>query len=447
MLFYNSLLTTLTLLTALAGQAMAATQLKLAVRGELGEEQARLSYVMSCGTAYVVLPSINLKKQWTNLTVVLPQESYPTALRLTFLNDQVRMVQGVRMDRNIFVDMDGFFVNTKLTPRANLMIRGAVYDRWVAAQDAARTAAVTNGGFYWNGDYDLQLSNLIPKPTADELCNDPTTKNIVCFQLKGDFGETRPSETEYAQISYQTATGALVVVNERAAMTSQWQRFAIQAPSNVVITRFYVNFLNDRYWMENGVRLDRNIRLNVSSVEVNHVKIPDIAPYIGGHIYSGFLNRQDWQRVGWVVSGVFAWGGQYAIEVPRPYTAQDPCGVPTSPGGANNSLCMMLKGKLGQSSTDSVELVRVSYDTVSGAKYVAYNALPMSSFFRQVPIKFAVSTENVRTVNLTLLNASGGRSVDVDLNPFLLGQETLVNTTPCLETVPFDSSLSISMSM
>lgn len=421
-------------------------------------ETVDILWTSASGTTVEFMKKVALDTQWRNFTINFRPNETASFVTVRYLNDKVITYKNVIYDYNVHLDTSTFLRNGVSIDNLNQRLQGGtVFEHFKKLDDVLRLNDTVSGSFKWSGTYNIDLTD---KPSTAN-CDDPKSKNIICFKLTGDIGFSLPGNEERVDISYMTTGNKLQRVYTNYPLQVEGERFMVQATENVPIQRIVISFKNDRVWTYGGIERDRNVRFDVRSVEINHTKVPFSAPYIGGPIVNRFSGK-DYKRLGLAQAGIFAWEGDYHLNIPTQAelktslsatnsitddtiagsSVDDSVAKTDGDFGSSNGkdFSFALRGKHVKYNNTHPEYVRVTYKTSSGAHFVAYDDFPLADYWHT--FKVAHPTENISSVLVNLLNgndlstSSSPNGVEFGLETVKLNGEEMYNKNPCYSSVP-----------
>lgn len=436
------------LLLSIGSQIEAATTVNFALKGDIGgtqpegPERVDIGWYSRSGALNYHLRNTSMATSWTNYTLTIPDDS--ESISIKFLNDKVLRSGNVNLDWNVRLDTNYFLINGTKTNNMNRQITGSFVNQLVDSNNLNALNAVTSGVFAWGVEYVIVLP--IPKPSTED-CDDPSVDNIICFHLKGIVGDSVPFQAERVKISYDADDGNRYVVHHDYILSQDWERIMIKPPVDVVAGLVIVQFLNDKVWTVGTIEYDRNVRLNLTSFEVNHKAVKNMRPYISGPIYDKYSASGDHMRLGNIMSGNFAWGGEYYLSIPEDKNIEvqsNGCTGESAYVNAENprEVCFNLKGFATSANQFTPEFIKITYfASEDNVEYTLLDTYPISSKWET--FKITSPGYQISSVLVTLLNENdfvgANRTtygIDVDLNSFRVNGINMNNTTPCFNTAP-----------
>lgn len=444
MVGYSTVLLSSLLLSGVSlssAQSNSIVLLGFALKGDVGSsikdvsgELVDINWVSKSGKTFSIAKNQVLNHQkWTNYTIRTnaPVTDPVSHLSVKFLNDKVQTIKGEVKDWNVRLDIDNVILNgEKLSGRdVRNFLRGPVFDELASGgkpQGYQTLDLIRNGNFIQNGEYHL----IVPVRPSTAACDDPTSQNIVCFDLKGQIGDILPQE-ERVDIGYILADGTKTVSYKNYPLFSTWQKIMVQAPNNTLITKVFVNFLNKKQFNVKGVMRDRTVMFRPDSLEINHVKVDFAGSHIGGPVYQESRDTFNFKQMGAIVGGMFNKNGEYHINIPKTRNAKTEskyCQV------GSGGLSFSLKGKSWNPQTlSNFETVKITYKLGHGYKTL-HDIYHLNSDWQS--FKICHPKAKISQVLVSLLNKnelSDGSGVELRLNDLTLNGTTI--NSPCGETV------------
>lgn len=459
MLFGKKLSLLFGFIFSVASSIKADTTIKFALRGDVGRtqpegpERVNIGWYSSNGLFKFFLQNETMDNSWKNYTMSVPDDV--VSLSVNFLNDRVLYRGGVIYDWNVRLDTNYFLVNGTVISNMTRQITGDFIRHLFDTNFINTMNNAKNGLFAWAREYVIVLPR---SKLSTEDCDNPDVSNIICFDLRGVVGESILHEEERVKISYNADDGNTYVVHHDYPLTQNWQRIMIKPPGDLTVGRVVVQFLNDRVWNMSSIEYDRNVRLNLTSFEVNHKKVSNMRPYISGPVYDKWYDLNDLMRLNNVMSGNFAWNGEYHLNIPEETSIDIQANGCTGDSDYANAedpreVCFTMKGAASSFNPNVPELIRITYTAESSVEYTLVDRYPISNIwetFRITNPGYPISSILVSLLNENeLTNNTDTRTkygVDVDLTRFKINGQKMNDTTPCFDTAPMkDGKLFINL--
>lgn len=420
------------------------------LRGQIGlrvpreQEAVTISYVDEKGNKKPVYQNIFLSEFNERFAVVPQGSDKVTSVVVNFNNDRCCWAwNNQTWDRNVLFDVRSVVWNGVHIANISNGIGGPIYDRFDRPNDSPslqRAMMLKNTGlFAWASEYTFTLYGTGQNQTTLETrCLNGPFHNLVCLKLRGQQGESRPSDTEYVDVGYiLQGSGKIEWIYKLLPLTKAYRMLALPIRSGTTVEKIVVRFKNDAMYKDGNGMIDRNVLLDVNSVTLNGKPI-NVLNRMGGPMYDDWIRRKDWLRANLVAKGIWAWQADYHINL---ISSLD--GTECTERNASGHLCFSMKALLGVDQVadggEVIQLIDTSNTSNStNSTNSTLGIFHVASNWTQIRLPL----DKLKSISVKHLNPRiNVTRVDVDLKSFIRQGFKYTDDSQCFDVVPVKGEL------